>query len=314
MTTLRRVTASRAGGRLLLVCSLILGIAIATTPAYARHKKTPPVPANIGPPTIIQALADTDPVWREAKKEVYKQVPDLVAQHQKELAAGLRYYKFMHGDLTKKEIALTFDDGPHPQFTPQLLKILWRNHVKATFFLVGEMAQKYPDLVEDEAKAGHSIGNHTYHHVNLTKIPEQYVATEIVACDDVILAITGKVPHLFRPPGGDYNTKIAEVSEQLKHRIILWTDDPGDYASPGTDVIVRRTMERIENGGIILIHDGVQQTVDLLPRLIKELKAQGYQFVTIDQMIKDSKPVGGVGRGCIRAEAGGTVRHTVNQR
>lgn len=227
-----------------------------------------------------------DPYWQHAKDEVYKSVLELIAQHQAELLKNIQYHKLLHGDLKKKQIALTFDDGPHPQYTPQILDILAREKVKATFFVIGEMADKYPDLVQAEFKAGHNIGNHTYHHVNLTKILEPDVATEIKACGEALQRITQQAPYLFRPPGGDYDTGVAETSEVLGYTIVLWTDDPGDYASPGEQLILQRTLKSANKGGIILIHDGVQQTIAILPELITTLKKQGYQFVTIDEMVK----------------------------
>lgn len=240
-------------------------------------------------PTIKVTEPDyaNDPYWQHAKKEVYKSVLELLAQHKNELANGIRYHKLLRGTPRKKQLALTFDDGPHPQYTPQLLDILAKEKVTATFFIVGEMADKYPELVRAEQRAGHTIGNHTYHHVNLTKILEPDVATEIKAGGEAIQRITGHAPHFFRPPGGDYDTDVAETSEALGYTITLWTDDPGDYAKPGAQVILQRTLQRAENGGIILLHDGIKQTIAILPQLIETLKQRGYQFVTVDEMMKE---------------------------
>lgn len=231
---------------------------------------------------------ETDKFWRNAKKEVDQNVLVLMAQDQAELERGLRYHKLIRGNATKKQIALTFDDGPHPRFTPQLLALLKKYDVKATFFVVGEQAEKYPDLIKAEVAAGHNVGNHTYHHVNLKKIPLEYVATEMKACGQVLKKITGTSPHLFRPPGGDYDHDVAKISEALGYTMVLWTDDPGDYAKPGDKVIEERLLARVSNGGIVLIHDGIQQTIDILPQFITYLKAQGYEFVTIDEMLKDA--------------------------
>ncbi|MCS6949567.1 MAG: polysaccharide deacetylase family protein [bacterium] len=232
-----------------------------------------------------EAKAKLEQYWQHAKEEVYKSVPELLAQDQTELERGLKYKKFMHGDRTKKWIALTFDDGPHPEYTPRLLDILQRYNVRATFFVVGKMAEKHPDLLRQQAQAGHSIGNHTYHHVNLTRIPPADVAAEIKACGEVIQSITGKAPHLFRPPGGDYDRNVAEVAEALGYWIVLWTDDPGDYAKPPEKELRQKLFSRISNGGIILLHDGVEETIDLLPDLIEYLQSQGYKLVTIDEML-----------------------------
>lgn len=211
----------------------------------------------------------------------------MLKQHEAELERGVRYSKLMHGDRNRKRIAITFDDGPHPKYTPQILSILKANNVRATFFLVGEMAVKYPWLVNQELGSGMAIGNHTYHHVNLTKIPEAQVATEIKACGDVLYKITHQKDHLiFRPPGGDYNSDVAEAATALGYKMILWTDDPGDYASPGKKVIQTRLLDKVSNGGIILIHDGIQQTIDVLPGIIKQLRAKGFELVTIPEMLE----------------------------
>jgi peptidoglycan-N-acetylglucosamine deacetylase len=236
--------------------------------------------------SIMKELhAETDPHWEDARKIVARSVMDLYTQHGPELGKSATVHTLIRGDISKKEIALTFDDGPHPTYTPKLLAILKQFNAKATFFVVGEMAEKYPNLIRDEIAAGHSVGNHTYHHVNLTKISPEYVATEIKACGEVIRDITGKPPHLFRPPGGDFNRQVSMVSTALDYTTVLWTDDPGDYASPGEAVINSRLMSSVNNGGIILIHDGIQQTIDVLPKILKVLQERGYKFVTIDEML-----------------------------
>jgi peptidoglycan/xylan/chitin deacetylase (PgdA/CDA1 family) len=231
---------------------------------------------------------DADKFWQHAKREVDKSVLEMIAQNQAELARGAQYHKFMHGSPNLKEIAITFDDGPHPQYTPRLLDILKQYDVRATFFVVGEKAEESPNLIRAEIAGGHSVGNHTYHHVSLTKIPEEYVPTEIKACGEVLKSITGKSPHLFRPPGGDYDQQVAVDAGALGYTTVLWTDDPGDYASPGDKVIKSRLLDRISNGGIVLIHDGVQQTVDVLPGILGYLKSRGYKFVTVDEMMAHS--------------------------
>lgn len=246
-------------------------------------------PNTLRPEAALRLVqGERDKYWLNAKKEVYRSVPELVGQHQAELLKGLALGKLMHGDRTRKELAITFDDGPHPQYTPAILAILRQYNVKATFFVVGEQAEKHPDLIRDEIAGGHNVGNHTYDHVSLVKIPEDYVATEIKACGEVLRQITGKAPHLFRPPGGDYNQQVADTSEALGYRMVLWTDDPGDYASPGAELIVTRTLRTAGNGGILLLHDGIQQTLDVLPRIIAALQKKGFRFVTIDEMISES--------------------------
>jgi polysaccharide deacetylase family sporulation protein PdaB len=239
--------------------------------------------------SVRRIFPAADRYWEDAKEEVYKSVPELMAQQRAELKRGARRNILWRGPQRKKQVALTFDDGPHPTYTKEILDILARYKVKATFFLVGEMAERYPELVRAEVAGGHTIANHTYHHVNLTKIPAGYIATEIRACDNVLTSIAHEPVHLFRPPGGDYNDTVAKVCETLGHTMVLWTDSPRDYLRPDVDIIKRRVLSKISAGGIILMHDGVQQTVDALPYILKALKSKGYQIVTVDEMLEEKK-------------------------
>lgn len=260
----------------------------AGSPATSATPASSPSPVKANASTKTPALLGVPPgkeYWEKAEREVDRSVLEILKQHRGDLERGLRYHIFFQGNPRKKEIALTFDDGPHPSYTLKLLEILKRYRIKATFFLVGKMAEKYPDLVKAEVEAGHSIGNHTYHHVNLTKIPEWKVATEIKACGEVLKAITGRAPHLFRPPGGDYSKRVTEDAEALGYIMVLWTDNSDDCVRPGKNVIEEITLDRIGNGGIILMHDGIQQTLDVLPRIIEYLRKRGYRFVTVDELM-----------------------------
>jgi len=230
-----------------------------------------------------------DTVWVRAEKETYKTQQELEQQRSRELEKGLHYDVLWRGNPNLPTVALTFDDGPHPDFTPAILAILERYNVKATFFVVGKMVERAPALVAAERKAGHLIGNHTYHHVNLTNIPIQEAVIEWQACQDAVKSITGESMHYCRPPGGDYNHDVILAAQDLALTTVLWTDDPGDYASPGDKVIETRLLDSIGNGGIILIHDGVQQTIDVLPQIIERLRVRGFRFVTAAEMNQEFK-------------------------
>ena len=251
----------------------------------ARRREVAP---NMLPAAEALALVEgeRDRYWLNAKHEVYKGTLELVAQHQTMLARGIRANDILRGDPRRREIALTIDDGPHPVYTQKLLQILKQNSIHATFFVVGEQAERYPDLIRAEIAGGHEVGNHTYDHVSLVKIPPEYVDTEIKACGEVLTKITGHAPHLFRPPGGEYNKGVAESVEALGYKMILYSDDPGDYANPGTSVIETRTLDTVSDGGIILLHDGSAQILLILPQIIQRLKARGFRFVTVDQLLR----------------------------
>ncbi len=274
---------SVATGMILLMMSFIFGPNTFRPETGAQAAKQPEAKAT----TDQDTLGTPDRFWINAAKEVYRSTSDIQLQNQKELRMGLAYHKLIHGDPAIRAVALTFDDGPHPKYTPQLLAILKRYHVKATFFVVGEMAEKYPYLIREENAAGHIVGNHTYHHLNLTRMPDDEARVEWQAASDVIKSILGKAPLYCRPPGGDYDRKVITAATQTGMKTVLWTDDPGDYASPGDKTIETRVLDRIGNGGIILLHDGVQQTVDVLPQMIETLQKKGFKFQTVDEMAKD---------------------------
>lgn len=204
-------------------------------------------------------------------------------------------YAFFHGDRTLKEIALTFDDGPHPGKVQKLLALLDRLKVKATFFVVGKMAEKHPELVRMEAGDGMEIGDHTFSHVNLSKITEEGVEIEYLACKNLIRQITGKAPLFCRPPGGQATPTVREGAEKCGLITTMWSDDPKDYSNPGSDKIESDLLDKISNGGILLLHEGVEETMQVLPDIVADLRSEGYRIVTVGQLAKDSgrwpKPV-----------------------
>ncbi len=213
---------------------------------------------------------------------------ETLQEHEAELAWRLEYCRYVRSerpDASSRRLALTFDDGPHPSWTPRLIALLKRLNVKATFFLVGRQAQMYPDLVKALVAEGHLLGNHTYRHSKMTHISKRDQQKEITTCGEVLRDITGKAPHLFRPPGGHYNVQVGRMAAALGYRVILWTDNSGDYSSPGTKVIRKRVLRSTDDGDIILFHDGIEQTLDVLPGIVSSLRSKGYRFVTIDEMV-----------------------------
>jgi len=253
----------------------------AVRPAQVKPRKTPPADArSAGRHNGTRA----DRFWVRAQKEVYKSREELAARRARERQQGLHYDLLWEGNRRIPAVALTFDDGPHPDFTLKILALLKRYDIKATFFVVGKMAERYPELIRAEKAAGHVLGNHTYHHLNLTRIPAVQVATEWQACQDVVQSATGETMRFCRPPGGDYNRDVIRAATEGGLTTVMWTDDPGDYASPGDRTIEVRVFDHVSNGGIILLHDGVQQTLDVLPQVIERLRARGFRFVTVSRM------------------------------
>ena len=186
--------------------------------------------------------------------------------------------------MRRPQIALTFDDGPHPVYTLQLLNILRRMHTPATFFVVGEQVEKNPGLVRLEVAEGNEVGDHTYDHINLTVVPPELVGYEVDRCNAAITQATGAPVRFFRPPGGEYNGSV--VREISPHGFIttLWTADPGDFSKPAPALILKRTLAHLGNGAIILLHDGIPDTLQALPGIITAARQRGYQFVTLSQL------------------------------
>ena len=194
------------------------------------------------------------------------------------------------GNPNLPEIALTFDDGPNPFYTPQILAILERYKIKATFFCVGWLVENYPDLVRQEQKAGHVVGNHTWSHPYLSRLSEPEIVTQLTRTSDAIQRVTGVRPTFFRPPFGDFGSAALTRVYHLGLITVLWNDSPADWLRQGVDVILNRTLTRAGNGAIILLHDGGgdrSQTVAALPFIIEGLQQRGFQLVSLQQLIDD---------------------------
>ena len=180
------------------------------------------------------------------------------------------------------KIALTFDDGPSAAWTPALLDGLKERGVKATFFLIGENADKNPEIVKRMAEEGHLIGNHTYHHVELTKVTEKEARSELADTSAVIVRITGKEPEYMRPPFGAWQRKLEQEIRMLP---VLWTIDPLDWTTENQDEIVNKVVTEAEENDIILLHDCYKSSVEAGLRIIDILQEEGFVFVTVDELL-----------------------------
>ena len=180
------------------------------------------------------------------------------------------------------KIALTFDDGPSTVWTPALLDGLKERGVKATFFLIGENADKNPEIVKRMAEEGHLIGNHTYHHVELTKVSENEARLELADTSAVIVRITGKEPEYMRPPFGAWQRKLEQEIQMLP---VLWTIDPLDWTTENQDEIVNKVVTEAEENDIILLHDCYKSSVEAGLRIVDILQEEGFVFVTVDELL-----------------------------
>lgn len=186
------------------------------------------------------------------------------------------------------KIALTFDDGPNAVYTEQILEILKENEIHATFFVIGENAKRYPDLITREITEGHEVGNHTYHHPHLKKLTSDALRNEILLGEETLYEIDDYRPRLFRPPEGMCNEEIISCAEELDYSVILWSIDTLDWAHNSVEKIVDTIMSDIRDGDIILFHDHVTKvspTPEALRMIIPRLKELGYSFVTVSELI-----------------------------
>ena len=182
----------------------------------------------------------------------------------------------------KKKIALTFDDGPHPEYTPMLLEGLKERNVSAAFFLMGKNAEKYPEIVERMYKEGHTIGNHSYSHVQLSEMEELEACKEMTKANEVIKNIIGKTPDYIRPPFGAWSHNLDCITNMI---VVLWDVDPLDWKCQNTDLVVKRVVSNVEEDDIILLHDSYETTVEATFQIIDTLEKEGYEFVSLDEII-----------------------------
>lgn len=188
----------------------------------------------------------------------------------------------------EKVIALTFDDGPWPRTTSQVLEILKKEEIKATFFWVGQYLKIYPKIAQEVVAAGHTLGNHTWHH-RYTMMNPSVAAREIEDTATLIYKTTGIKTLVFRPPGGLLNNGVVDYAKQHNYVTVMWSADSMDYHPYTPDELVNNVIRKAKPGGIVLMHDGGgnrSATVEALPKIITKLKALGYKFVTIPKLLE----------------------------
>ena len=205
--------------------------------------------------------------------------------------SGLKPATYFKANVDGQYIAMTFDDGPSPETTPRLLDILKQRNIKATFFMIGQNAERNPDIVKRILADGHEIGNHSWTHPQLAKLPDDRVTEEITKTQNAIKNASGYTPKLLRPPYGSITVRQKEwIENQFGLSVILWSVDPFDWKRPGASVIEQRILAGARPGAIILSHDIHKQTVDSMPATLDALAAKGYQFVTVSQLIAMNRP------------------------
>lgn len=189
-------------------------------------------------------------------------------------------------------IALTFDDGPHAANTPRLLEMLKQRGIKATFFMVGECAAEYPQIVKRIAAEGHEVANHSWSHPQLSRMSDEAVREQLRKTHDAIVNGCGVTPKLMRPPYGALNEKQRKwVNSEFGYKVILWDVDPLDWKVRNSAHVESEILKQTHAGSIILSHDIHKTTIDAMPATIDALLAKGYKFVTVSQLLAMDRPV-----------------------
>lgn len=192
----------------------------------------------------------------------------------------------------KKVVALTFDISWGEIRTEPILKILEDKGVKkATFFLSSPWSQSHTNIVNKIVKDGYEIGSHGHKHDNYSGLSDAQVREQIQKAHEILNQVTGKSPNLIRLPNGDFNKRVLRVANELGYQVIQWDTDSLDWKNPGVDQIVNRVVTKAHPGDIILLHasDSCKQTHEALPQIIDQLRAKGYEFVTVSELIEQSR-------------------------
>jgi len=190
-----------------------------------------------------------------------------------------------------KCVALTLDDGPVPQ-TAKVLDLLKKLDVKATFFVLGEMAKAHPKIVQRIVREGHAVGNHSWSHPEFWKCSKASIRKQLTKTNRLLTHL-GATPTLMRPPFGEWDARVAKISRKLGLAGILWDVDPLDWKSRNTKKVVKSVLRKVKPGSIILTHDTLKTTRKAYPAIIKKLRAKGYVFVTVPELLAGELHAGG---------------------
>ena len=204
------------------------------------------------------------------------------------------------GTVHDKWIALTFDDGPYPPYTDRLLDVLIAKRVHATFFLVAEQAQQYPELVRRMTAEGHTVGLHAFRHRDFLKLTEEEKRKDLEQGKNLLRDITGKNPVYWRPPHGFRDFSVMETAAAQSLTVVNWSVIPRDWTGIDSQEIFRRVMDKADDGAIVLLHDGDspgykssrQATVDAVAPLIDSLREKGYHLVSLEEYVQAEKRPG----------------------
>jgi peptidoglycan-N-acetylglucosamine deacetylase len=276
----RRVQIRRRRGAAAIALVALLAVIVAVAVASGSHHGPTASTSMPRAPHLAIAHPPTDP-------EV---------DQRSAVASVLAYTPFVkEGGEHNRDVALTFDDGPGP-YTPALLSVLERMHVKGTFFAIGKMLRYFGSSLVREIEDGDVIGDHTETHPMLATLSRHDQYEELFEQLARVELLGGRRPVLFRPPYGSFNATTIRELRALHLLMVLWSVDTDDYEQPGVSVIVQRALAGVKPGEIILMHDGGgvrTQTIEALPLIIDGVRKRGYRLVTVPQLLMDDPPPGG---------------------
>lgn len=197
---------------------------------------------------------------------------------------------FLNGPRNRREVALTFDDGPETNYTPRILSILSRHRVRAAFFCLGQHVAAYPNVLRQIVNQGHIVGNHSWSHADLSKVTVEEVRSEIRQTNQAIRNLTGLTPLYLRPPFGAISDQEVQTVREFGMKIILWDTDSLDWSGITRDEIVQNVVSQVKPGSIILMHNfmgakGLENTIQALPVIITRLRNMGYRFVSLEELL-----------------------------
>jgi len=256
---------------------------------YQKDAATPTPPAGAAPisPGAQSAPGVTPPAMSAAAQLAARPIrtPDPSVKVIKEWPSG------------RKWVALTFDDGPHPEWTPKFIDLLKSKNVKATFFLIGPNVQKHQDIARLLAEGGFELANHTMTHPQFRSASKEKISEELGRTNEIIKEVTG-IPAvtLMRPPYGQYPQKVQDVCDELGLKIVTWNIDTDDWrATTKEDEMTSNVMKNLKDGAIILMHDRSEKAYNTTARIIDDIRAKGYEFVTVSELLgwKQHTPWGG---------------------
>ncbi len=278
---------------LLVILGYLGSLMLAVSATWVDNKPHTSPTTRLGTPLHAKALLTLAPLVTitPSPKPTPSPITPFPPYLWQEIAVLQGQNRFLfNGSSQLPEVALTFDDGPNPYYTPQVLAVLQKYRIKATFFCVGRQVTAYPDIVRQEYAAGNVIGNHSWSHPNMGLLSSSDILTQINLTSATIQKTIGVRPTFFRPPYGVFNSSVLTQANLLGLTTVIWNDEARDWLRPGIDVITSRILRLAGNGAIILLHDGGgdrSQTVAALPTIITTLQSWGYKFVTLQQMVND---------------------------